>query len=85
MLGAEVQGIKTPFMTKLTVFVQDKDDYNFSNSDSEDILFDVLCVMKKRVLGTPVPSLSMMLDPKIPPPPVIPWKQIHDLIKNAIL
>jgi hypothetical protein len=85
MLGAEIQGVSTPFMTKLTVFVQDKDDFSFTSSDSLDILFDVLCVMKKRTLGTPLPSLSMIIDPKIPPPPVIPWKQIQDLVKNVLL
>lgn len=64
-------------MTKCSTFLQDQEEF------LEESCFDVLRVLKKRVLASPVPSLACPLPIKVQPP-IIPWKQVHDAIKSAM-
>lgn len=81
MIGVQMSYHHSPFMAKCSVFLQDAEDFV---QEPTEILFDVLSIMKKRILGCPIPSLSMDLRNPKSPPPIVPWKQIHELIKSAI-
>lgn len=81
MLGLAQPGGKS-FMTKYSTLLQDQEELK----DDEGIVFETLTVLKKRVNAAPVPSLSCPLPLSTSSvPPVVPWKQVYDLIKNAML
>lgn len=79
MLGVPSQTI---FMTKCSTFLQDNEEFRLSQSSS--LAFDVLAILKHRVLASPVPSLACPLPLTPSVPPLVPWKQVHELIKNFI-
>jgi hypothetical protein len=84
MLGVPSQ--KT-FMTKFSTLLQDCEDVISLTPNPyprEDFAFDVLVIIKHRVLASPLPSLACPLPISASMPPIVPWKQVHDLIKNFI-
>jgi hypothetical protein len=65
------------FMTKCFTFIEDHEEFE------NEFCFDVLKVLKKRLVACPLPSLACPLPLKVQPP-IIPWKQVHDVIKSAM-
>ena len=74
-IGANPKG--PAVMTKCSLFLQDFDEFG------EEVCFDILKVLKKRNMACPLPSLACPLPLDIQPP-IIPWKQVHDMIKSAM-
>ena len=82
MLGQVVSNSKS-LMTKLSVLQQDKDE--FLDQD-DDVTFDTLAILKRRMFALPIPSLTCSLPlGSGGATPIVPWKQVYDLIKNAML
>jgi len=79
MLG-QVVPLSKSFMTKYSVLKQDKDEF----IEDDDTGFDILAVLKKRTFALPIPSLSCSLPLGSGSTPIVPWKQVYDLIKNAM-
>jgi hypothetical protein len=80
MMGVPAQ---KNFMTKFSTLIQDIDDLKGLHAQN-DFAFDVLTIMKQRILASPLPSLACPLPLSIAMPPIVPWKQVHELIKNFI-
>jgi hypothetical protein len=68
-------------MTKYSVLKQDAEEL----IEEDDISFDTLAVLKRRTFALPIPSLTCSLPVGSGgATPIVPWKQICDLIKNAM-
>ena len=85
MLGQTQPSSKT-YMTKYATLMQDQEDLR----EEEDYMFETLTVLKKRVIASPLPSLSCPLpldsgSGLASLPPAVPWKQVNDLIKSVML
>jgi hypothetical protein len=81
MLG-QAQPPGGTLMTKYSVLLQDQDELK----EDDGFLFETLAVLKKRGHATPLPSLSCPLPLSAGSvPPVVPWKQVYELIKSAML
>ena len=81
MLGVPAQNI---FMTRVSTLIQDNEEFRLSKTQEMNLSFDVLSILKHRVLASPVPSLSCPLPLSTSDPPLVPWKQVQELVKNLI-
>ena len=80
MLGQVVPPSKS-FMSKYSILKQDMEEL----IEEDDTSFDTLAVLKRRTFALPRPSLTCSLPVGSGgATPIVPWKQVYDLIKNAM-